>query len=258
MHMRTNDSLQNVKMLLKMHLLTFYPDEYIEQFIATPKDIYENRFLLRGMAYTSKSFMYLVQIVTEAVLNSKRFRVYYCIKALRDILPVDSGAQVEKDTLDKLFYLFQELIFHTNPEVQRHVNNLIRNQLLDDGQISWLIEHYKRSPHIVNRLLRYPVANKQVADWARAIYETDELADRTAELISILITDTLPELHVDEDINTILWAIYYSKNTNNVKKRLLLGVLNSDNIMDGINNIVGIAKRMNCGSLLKDVVEKYG
>ena len=115
--MKTNDSLQKVKILLRVHLLTFYPDEYIEQFIATPKDIYEGRFLLRGMEYTSRSFRYLVQIVTEAVSNNKRFRVYHCIKALRDILPVDSGTQVEKDTLDKLFYLFQKLIFHTNPEV---------------------------------------------------------------------------------------------------------------------------------------------
>lgn len=90
------------------------------------------------------------------------------------------------------------------------------------------------------------------------VYESNELPDRTAEVISILITDTLPELHVDEDVNNVLWAIYYSKNSDSVKKRLLLRVTNEDNITDCISSMIGIAERMNCGSLLKDLVEKYG
>lgn len=102
--MRATVNPQEVKIFLEQHLLTFYPDEYIEQFIATPKDIYENRYLLRKMRYTALSFRNLVGIVTNAVINNKRFRVYECIKALCDALPADRGTKLEKGIADQLFF----------------------------------------------------------------------------------------------------------------------------------------------------------
>lgn len=238
-------------------LLRFYPDEYIVDLVKSTKDIYERRFTLGGINYTDLSFKHLLYIVTDAVENKQRFRKYPCIKLLRDILQTNENIDLDKDILDKLFYLFQEFIFSSDPEIRRHANNLIRNRLLTDEQTVWLIENYNRSLHIINRLLRYPQPNKRVAKWAEEIYERGELLDRTAEILSILMTDNLPNIHLDEDVNTVLWAIYYSRNTNKVKRDLLLSVINENNLHQCVDNIISIAVRIDCGSLVKDLVKKY-
>jgi len=212
----------------------------------------------RSIKYTNLSFRHLLHIVTNTVENNKRFRTYVCIKLLRDILQTNTDIELEKDITDKLFYLFQHFIFSANSEVQRHANNLIRNRLLADEHILWLIDNYKKSLHIVNRLLRYPQPNTQIAVWAQEIYTHKELPDRTAEVLSILISDNLPAIYPDEDINSVLWAIYYSKNTSEVKRRLLLGVINEDNLHQCVGSITSIAIRIDCGSLIEELVKKYG
>lgn len=243
---------------LENYLLRFYPDEHILSLVKSTKDIYENRFLLGGMNYTDSSFRHLLYIIIDAVENKKRFRKYICIKLLRDILQTNTNIDLDKDILAKLFYLFQNFIFSSDSEIQRHANNLIRNRLLTDEQIVWLIENYTRSLHITNRLLRYPQPNPLIAKWAGERYECRELLDRTAELLSILMTDNLPDVHPDEDSNIVLWAIYYSQNTNEVKKDLLLKSIHDSNFDQCIDSIISIAARIDCGSLIKDLIKKYG
>lgn len=236
-------------------LLFFYPDEFVLNLIKSTKDVYENRYILQEIQYTDVSFRHLLHIITNAVENNKRFRTYTCIKLLRDILRTNSNIELGRDITDKLFYLFQHFVFSTNSEVQRHANNLIRNRLLTYEHIDWLITHYKQSPHIVNRLLRYPHPNTKISAWAQEIYTNNELIDRTAEVLSILIAEHFPAIATDEEINIVLWAVYYSKNTNEVKKRLLLMVINEDNLHQCVDSITTIAKRINSGSLIEELLK---
>ncbi|HYT43615.1 MAG TPA: hypothetical protein VEP90_14850 [Methylomirabilota bacterium] len=252
----TNVRQEDIKKLEDC-LLVFYPDEIVVHVVKSTKDVYEYRYILQEIKYTDVSFRHLLHIITNAVENNKRFRTYACIKLLRDILRTNSNIELEGDITDKLFYLFQHFVFSANSEVQRHANNLIRNRVLADEQIDWLIAHYKQSLHIVNRLLRYPHPNTKISAWAQEIYTNNELTDRTAEVLSIQISNNLSAVSPKEDSNNILWAIYYSKNTSDVKRRLLREVINENNLHQCVDSITSIAKRINCVGLIEELVKKY-
>jgi hypothetical protein len=257
MAVSTRVEQQDIKKLENC-LLVFYPDEYVIKQITSTKDMYAYRFTLRNIKFANGSFRHLLTLVTNAVEHNQRLKTYACIKLLRDILQTNTDIELEKDITDKLFYLFQRFVFSANPEVQRHANNLIRGRLLADEQIVWLIENYKKSLHIVNRLLRYPQSNMHITAWAREMYACKELPERTAEVLSILITNDLPAIDPGEDINSILWAIYYSKNTSEIKQELLLHVVNEENLHQCLDSVASIAVRIDGGSLIKTLIKTYG
>ena len=247
--------------MLEKYLLLFYPDKYIKQYIATPKVIFENRILLRNIRFTSQSFRNLVQAVIDAIEDKNKIRTLHRLIILKSILYSNREVELEKDVIDMLFHLFRLYIFSQgtslNVEISRQANNLIRNQPLDETQILWLIENYKRSGHILNRLLRYPGVNENVVNWARTLYEQNELPERRAEVVGLLISDTLPELCINEDVNMVLWAIYYSRNSPAIKRKLLLSVVNRDNIESCIDGIYTIAERIGSLDIVEELLQDY-
>jgi hypothetical protein len=142
--------------MLDEFLLLFYPDSHIQKYIKTPQDMYENRFLLRQIKYTSTSFRQIIQAAIDAMKDKSKTRTLRRLVVLKSILYGNGVIELEKETIDMLFFLFQYYIFsqgtQIDPEIHRQANNLIRNQLLDSEQIAWLIENYERSEHILNRL----------------------------------------------------------------------------------------------------------
>lgn len=244
--------------MLDSYKLIFYPDDSIKESVKDCRDIYQQRYLLRMIKYTNTSFEYLVDIILDATRSGRKFRVLENLTVLRRILYARNTIVVEKNIIDKLFMLFQHYVFSSRREVTDQANNLIRNQILENEHVSWLLAHYNESPHILNRLLRYPERNEQITTWAKDIYEQRELPGREAEIIALLITDTLPGIYKDEDIATILWAIYYSRNSVETKSALLLEVINKDNVETYIEDVFKITSRIHACGLMEELLKRYG
>lgn len=214
------------KLTLEMRLMKFYPEKYLPKYVTTVKDIYEYRSPLKLLPCSNDTLRYLLNIITTAIHERKRFRQFDCLKVIRAI--VRNGEEQEglphldDDVVRHLFFLYQEYVLVPNEEIQWCISRILRGQILDDDEVRWLILNYKKSSHIVNRLLRYPVRNELIAEWAAEVYKTAELSDRVSEIVALLIDKDVPAMARKQNNSVILWAIYYSHATPADKERLLL------------------------------------
>ncbi len=99
---------------------------------------------------------------------------------------------------------------------------------LSDEQIFWLIEHWQESEHIINRLLRYPYWNEHVANWATMNFSDNYLIERRSEVIGCTICNGTPESFQDEDWETLIWAIYFSRASLSDKENMLIEYFSTD------------------------------
>lgn len=214
---------KELQQLLEKHLMLFSPEKYLPRYIQTASDIFENRALLRKLPCNRYTLNHLLGIIVETVEGGRRFRTLDCLKVIRDVVrskPVE--LELDSDTLARLFYLYKRFVFHSNEDVQWCVSIFIKSQLLDDDSIHWLISNYRKSNHVVNRLLRYPAGRPLIVKWAADVYKRGELRHRKSEVIGLLITDHIPSF-VREDNNTsIIWAIYYARTSDEIKQQLLM------------------------------------
>ncbi|MGG6312404.1 hypothetical protein [Paenibacillus macerans] len=157
-----------------------------------------------------------------------------------------------KELLRNLFFLYQQFIFLGNEEVQWAVSTYIKDHLLDEEHINWLIDNYLESEHIVNRLLRYPVKNGQVTDWAHDVLMSGKLRSRISEIVGFLIDEKVPDF-VKEDNTTIMWAIYYSKCSKAKKRKLLLKHLDYENYLMALE----VANRLDIGEVSYELLKHY-
>jgi hypothetical protein len=118
---------------------------------------------------------------------------------------------------------------------------------LQENQICWLLDRYKISDHIVNRLLRYPVFDPLIADWARDMLSTHKLEDRASELLGRLISQTLPPEAEQFPPETVMWAVYYSSAAHAIKQELLEKCASNETIRD----LIIISIRLQMPTVLK-------
>ncbi len=149
---------------IEKHLMMFYPREYVPKFVKSTTDIYDNRSILREIIYDEKVLVYLTNIILKTLQKNRRFRKLDCLNVVRDIAKTNKKLKLSKVLIANLFKLFQKLIFNENQDIQWRVSVLLKNRILLDEQIEWLINNYKESIHILNRLLKYPVRNEQFID----------------------------------------------------------------------------------------------
>lgn len=222
--MDSNEIKNNIVYLehIRMH---YVPFKYVKKYVRTTRDIYTERRLLKSIAFDLDSIEYIVNIIVKDLKASKRFRRTECLKVLKRIIKNRSSSETfSKELLSDLFFLYQTFILNSSEEIQWAVSTFIKDQPLEEECINWLIANYEESDHIVNRLLRYPIRNHLLTDWARQIYEEGKLQNRASEVIGILIEEDIPEnLRVNN--RTLMWAIYYSKVSENKKRKLILKYL---------------------------------
>jgi hypothetical protein len=198
------------------------PEQSLPLRIQSTKDIYEHRNLLKQLLLSESTINYLMDIIIKSVNNKSRFRTLDCLKVLRAILrnnPFDT--ELSKPTIRKLFFLHQTFILHKSKEVRACANSLVLSRCLDDESIKWIIANWEKSDHLQNRLLRYPVKNSLISQWANEIYESGKLKDRISEVIALLIDENIPS-YIKENKNTIVWSIYYARTPDSTKQRLLM------------------------------------
>jgi hypothetical protein len=215
-------STNEIKEFLEKRLMLFYPEDYLPRFVSTIQDIFENRFLLRNLPCNNQVLNYLLTIIVKSVDEGKRFRTLPTLKVIKAIVKNKSQeTELERGVVKQLFHLYKKYIFAENEEVQWCVSIFIKDQVLDDEDVEWLISNYDNSSHIINRLLRYPIRNELITAWAKKAYRQNKLEDRKSEVVAILIENDIPSFVKNIDRKAILWSIYYAKVPDEIKLKLL-------------------------------------
>lgn len=198
------------------------PEKYLPVYIRDTRDIYEHRAVLKQLLLDNNVINYLLDILIKAIEGGTRFRTLDCLRVIKAILRNNLlGHKLDSQTVGNLFYLYKTFIFHNNEEVKMCANSLIRFQQLDDKSVRWLISHWDKSGHSLNRLLRYPEKHPLISEWAKDIYQQGQLMERQSEVIALLIDENIPAFVKEKDA-TIIWAIYYSRISDEAKQRLLM------------------------------------
>lgn len=195
------------KQLLSRSLIFFDPKAEVIRRIADVRAMWELRHELKQLSYQPAVFSHLARLVRDALAKNRRFRVLDCVKILRAQVIASEGRQIPSPIVRDLFAIYRQLIFGGSDELQWALSRLIRDQKLTDEEVVWLIDHWRESDHLVNRLLRYPVPHPKVSAWARQCYAAGLLSDRMSELLALLIPDDGIAPFGKEDPVVFAWAL---------------------------------------------------
>lgn len=172
--------------LLERSLFRFNPSETLRVRIHSVRDILTYKSELKQCSYEPIILGDCARLVRAALENRQRFRVLEALKVLRSQVVAAHGVEIPVEIVRDLFAIFRRLILTSREEVQWILSRLVKDRRLTDDEVGWLIDNWKSSTHIVNRLLLYPVPNHNVLAWAEARYEDDSLSERLSELIAVL------------------------------------------------------------------------
>lgn len=148
--------------------------------------------------------------------------------------------------MDRLFELYQYFIFDRLDQIRWSVSAILKEKTLRSVQLKWLLSHHAESPHIVNRLLRYPKYHPLIADWARGELRRPDLAGRRSELLGRLIVDAVPPEAGDMPVNSVLWGIYYAPAKPETKRKLLYEQAR----FDAVDDLIAICIRLGMPEIL--------
>lgn len=214
--------IEDLRNYLERQLMLFYPAEYVPKFVLSTRDIFSNRELLKSIKFNNAALDHLLNIVLRDIREKKRFRRIECLKVIRSIIKRRGSSQlIEAAVLRKLFSLYKTFVFDNREKILWCISSFIKDQILEKEEIEWLIHNYKKSVHIVNRLLRYPTKNKLVINWAKRVYLKRELRDRASEVLALLIDREIPSFVEESNPQTLIWGIYYARITDEAKQELL-------------------------------------
>jgi hypothetical protein len=211
---------ENRKIQLEGGMLLFEPRRLVAR-LKTVRDVFEYRHVLKQTAFSESLVEHVTRLVHEGLNTRARFRVFDSLRILRALILTGGERQLPSPTVERLVAIYEALIFDSCEEMQWCLSRLLKNQVLSDNTIGWLVDHWANSVHIVNRLLRYPKAHPRIVEWAAARRRCRDLEDRRSELISILLTTAPTEAFGNEDPELLGWAIMQSHLSRRAKiKRL--------------------------------------
>lgn len=243
--------LAQLKDELQRYLMIFEPSELLPQMIGSTRDIYENRSILKRLPCADSTVRHLAQIVLVEIEGGKRFRKTECLKVLRAIVRNSAEApQFQPETVRLLFRIYQKLIFKVSEEGQWAASVLIKNQLLADGEIQWLIDNYDQSVHLLNRLLLYPVRHPAIVTWAENVYRTGELPGRRTEVIALLIQDDIPSFVDQTHAEPLLRAVSRARISHEHKEALLRTFA----VQKSYDTLLDLALRLEMPSLIRHMI----
>jgi hypothetical protein len=242
---------------LKNELLKITPSVKITEYIHNIDDIYEKRAILKECQWDYESFDYLLSIFTDTVGKRLRFRKKVdCFHIIRLAVKRNFiGAQFPEKILDKLFYLFKEFIQTVPPpncDIVSCLSIALKDQVLNDDNVNWLVQNVTKNETILNRLLRYPTWNKIIEEWAIQSVDSDIIEGRESELYGILIKNGIPDILKEKDNKQLAWGVYYSKAVNEIKEKLLLEIAGETNY----RSICEISYRLNLPSVIRKMIEQ--
>jgi len=244
---------EELKELLEKRLMIFYPEKYIPQYIKTTQDIFENRSILKLIKYNNDALNFLLKIILNDINEKRRFRKIDCLKTVKAIVKNrDENEAIDQKVISNLFKLYKEFILRGTEEIRWCVSAYLKDQLLEEDEIKWLMDNYRKSDHIVNRLLRYPQENPLVTDWAKGVYLNKELKNRGSEVIAILIDEDIPDYVDKTKPKKLIWAIYYSKKPDGLKQKLIEKYYRTECLDDALE----VSLRLGYPSVIEFILRK--
>lgn len=229
--MTYNPNILEQRHKIELLLMRFDPEKYVPLLIKSISDMYKHRYDLRQIIFTEESFLYLLNITIGTIEQKKRFRTLDTLQSLKIILrdrAIDKPLTPE--ILNKLFFLYTTYISHRTKDVQWAVNTFLKDVILSDDQIQWLLANCENNILVLNRILRYPSKNELIETWATQAYLKGKYRNRLSEIMAILIREDIPNFLNNESSVSLLWAIYYSQINTAKKRQLLSKTLNSENL----------------------------
>jgi hypothetical protein len=240
------------RLYLEEALTLFEPPERLPNLVADVREIYSRRHFLKQLPFDEGAIAYLAGVVRRALHSSQRFRVFDCLKVLRAIVVKGNGQRLSPTTVRDLFAIYRRLILSAREEMQWCLSRLVKDQELDDADVSWLLSHWEESEHLVNRLLLYPGRHPAIEAWARERYARAELDDRKSELIARLLeADDLAAFR-NEDPETLGWAVFRSRRTIEDKVSLFTTLVPR---LQGAT-IVDFALRLDAPELIREALKE--
>jgi hypothetical protein len=208
--------IEKRKRQLEDGLLLFEPRRLAAR-VRTVRDIFGYRHVLKQAPFSAHLIEHMTRLIHDALNSRTRFRVFDSLKVLRAVVLSGGGRQLPARIVKRLVTIYEKLILSSREEVQWCLSRLLKDQVLGDDAVGWLVEHWTDSVHIVNRLLRYPKVHPRIIEWAGARYRAGNLADRRSELIAILLSAAPADKFRSEDPEVLGWAIMQSALSRSVK-----------------------------------------
>ena len=203
----------------------------IQQRIHSLDDIILYKNYLKYREIGLQNYKYLLQVMLN---NSKKVLVKkdgQVLGILRCILRNNLNLIFDEETSHLSFKIFQKYIFHKSDEITTLVNRVLLNVFLSTDELNWLLVNGSKSSHILNRILRYPQYSEILSQWAHNNFYENELIVRKSELLGLIIYNSVPE-NLKYSTNELIWGIYYSRASIDVKKELLYKTYKSEVIKD--------------------------
>jgi hypothetical protein len=233
--------------ILQEALVLFEPARYIKKLTTSTADLYQNRRLLKQIPYNKPVIGHLARLILNDLESGRRFRLFDCLKVLRSIIASNYfDRPLPESIVTDLFAIYRNLIFTTREEVQWCLSRILRGQILAPRAIQWLLEHWDESDHIANRLLRYPVPNLSIRQWAFDCYQNSRLPDRKSEILALLIDEDIPDFVQQEPPDELAWGIFYSRSSKARKVQLISALV--DRMTSPV--LLDLAKRLSSAALL--------
>lgn len=204
-------------------------EKYLPKYFQEITDIFDNYTILSLIKYDEINRDRLIHLICNYILDPKRNKKELAKKALYKIIKNSDGSVKSPAIIDLLFEVFKKYAFEQSGENWR-IAIYLKNLNLLDHHIDWLIENFRKSELILNRLLRYPVENEKVQRWATMTFDPQlEKNERASEILGLAISEANFNQYFNEKqigTETLAWAIYYSK--INPKKELLNSLLDRE------------------------------
>lgn len=230
--------------LLEKEYLKYFPQAIPARFLNSYKSIIENKNLIKQSLPDNGTLNILLDTIIFRISTNQRFQKLTLLKLIRSQLVKED---LDDAIVDKLFFLFKELYTKLNSDNLWILSTLLKDVLLPDPNIYWLIENFEKSEHIQNRLLRYPDTNKTISNWASDCIDKHILSDRFSELIGLKLNFEPDYSHPNS--TALLWGIHYSKLEDFKKKELLIRHLCDDNFTEFLT----ICEKNNFSDLIVDL-----
>ena len=202
--------------LLQSRYLEHFPEDFPLDLICDYSSILRFRDYLKNSQPDKQLLTILLDIVLLKIGRGQRFQKIVLLKLISNHL---NCGDIDTGIIDKVFRIYQQLICHEPDEVCWKLSKLIKDRELLPDQVNWLLANYESSEHILNRILRYPVKNKSISQWAETAINNEELANRRAEIIGLILNFRPKYRHRDHQ--ALAWGIYYSKLSDEEKRALL-------------------------------------
>jgi hypothetical protein len=233
---------------IDLALMPLEPGTFFPKYLRSIDDVATYRARLRATPYSEFVVEYLIDLVWARVHESRRRNLIHGLNAIKWAIRNrnEQSTQIPGPTVDRLFELYEHFIFDRLEEIRWSVSAILKDRTLRTGQVKWLLTHHQESIHIINRILRYPKYHPLVASWARRKLLTQDLADRTSELLSRLIHHSIPREAKDLPKSSVLWGIYYAPVEPETKRKLLAEQAS----LDALGDLIEICMRLGMRDIL--------